>query len=140
MNLITRKDFLKVGAAAAASLMIRPFAQAAPGGSKFYFAIIADTHIIDPFYKGPEGNQEDTESIFKTSERLIAARSLINSLEPKMEKVFLVGDYFHNYPSPDLDFYFKNETRLDKAKELTDALSMPVHVGFGNHDYSVSNV
>ena len=111
-----------------------------PGSSKFYFAIIADTHIIDPLYKGPEGNPEDTESIFKTSERLIAARALINSLEPKMEKTFLVGDYFHNYPSADLDFYFKNKTRLDNAKELTDAFVMPVHVGFGNHDYSVSNV
>jgi hypothetical protein len=51
-----------------------------------------------------------------------------------------VGDYFHNYPSSDLDFYFKNETRLDKAKKLTDAFSMPVHVGFGNHDYSVSDM
>ena len=46
----------------------------------FYFAIIADTHIIDDFYKGPEGNALDTESIFKTSERLISARNLINSL------------------------------------------------------------
>ncbi|HEV7923891.1 MAG TPA: metallophosphoesterase [Verrucomicrobiae bacterium] len=138
MNLISRKSFLRVGAAAAASLMIRPFAQAEPGASKFYFAIIADTHIIDPFYKGPEGSPEDTESIFKTSERLTAARSLINSLQPRMEKVFLVGDYFHNYPSSDVDFYFKNETRLDKAKELTDAFTMPVHVGFGNHDYSTT--
>ena len=35
---------------------IRPFAFAAPDPSKFYFALIADTHIIDSFYKGPEGN------------------------------------------------------------------------------------
>src|SRR5579871_5465369 len=108
LNAITRKDFIRVGAAAAASLLIRPFAQAEPGSSKFYFAIIADTHIIDSFYHGPEGNKEDTESMFKTSERLISARGLINSLAPKMEHVFLVGDYFHNYPSADLDFYFKN--------------------------------
>jgi UDP-2,3-diacylglucosamine pyrophosphatase LpxH len=140
MSAITRKQFIRIGASAAASLAIRPFAQAEPSPSKFYFAIIADTHIIDPFYKGPEGSPEDTESIFKTSERLIAARGLINSLTPKMEQVFLVGDYFHNYPSPDLDFYFKNKTRLDNAKELTDAFSAPVHVGFGNHDYSVENV
>jgi hypothetical protein len=140
MNLITRKKFLRIGAAAAASLAIRPFAHAQPGSSKFYFAIIADTHIIDSFYKGPEGNKEDTESIWKTTERLTSARTLINSLEPKMEKVFLVGDYFHNYPSPDIDFYFKNQTRLDNAKELTDAFKMPVHVGFGNHDYSVPKI
>ena len=52
-----------------------------------------------------------------------------------MEKVFLVGDYFHNYPSPDIDFYFQHETRIDKAKALTDEFKMPLHAGFGNHDY-----
>jgi hypothetical protein len=138
--LITRGTFLRVGGAAAASLAIRPFAHAAGGDSKFYFAIIADTHIIDPLYKGPESNREDTESMFKTEERLIAARGLINSLEPRIEKVFLVGDYFHNYPSPDIDFYFQHETRIDKAKALTDAFKMPVHVGFGNHDYSATGM
>jgi len=140
MNLITRKHFIRVGAAAASSLMILPFAEAAPDSSKFYFAVIADTHIIDPFYNGPEGSKEDTESILKASERLISARGLINSLDPGMEKVFLVGDYFHNYPSTDLDFYFKNETRLDKAKALTDGFKMPVHIGFGNHDYAVPQI
>lgn len=55
-----------------------------------------------------------------------------------MEKVFLIGDYFHNYPSPDNDFYFQHETRVDHAKALTDAFNMPVHAGFGNHDYSAS--
>jgi hypothetical protein len=132
---MTRNSFLRVGGAAAASLWIRPFAYAAADSARFYFAIIADTHIIDGFYKGPESNREDTESMFKTTERLESARALINSLEPKIERVFLVGDYFHNYPSPDIDFYFRNETRIDKAKALTDAFKMPVHVGFGNHDY-----
>ena len=115
-RMMTRKQFLRVGSAGAAALAIRPFAWAEPDASKFYFALIADTHIIDSFYKGPEGNAEDTESIFKTSERLIAARTLINSLQPKMERVFLIGDYFHNYPSREIDFYFQNETRLDRAK------------------------
>src|ERR1700760_3227610 len=121
--------------AATASLAFRPFAQAAGDSSKFYFAIIADTHIIDQYYKGPESNPEDTESMFKTEERLTSARTLINSLEPRMEKVFLVGDYFHNYPSPDIDFYLQHETRVDKAKSITDGFKVPVHVGFGNHDY-----
>lgn len=133
--MITRKAFLRIAGAAGASIAIRPFAHAAGDSSRFYFAIIADTHIIDPYYKGPESNREDTESMFKTEERLVAVRSLLNSLEPRMEKVFLVGDYFHNYPSPDVDFYFQHETRIDKAKALTDAFRMPVHVGFGNHDY-----
>jgi hypothetical protein len=118
-----------------ASLSINPFALASPDSSKFYFALIADTHIIDGYYKGPESNPEDTESMFKTAERLESARGVINALQPRMEQVFLIGDYFHNYPSADIDFYFKNETRLDHAKKLTDAFQMPVHAGFGNHDY-----
>ncbi len=133
--MITRNHFLRIAAAAAGSSLIRPFSSAAADSSKFYFALLADTHIIDSFYTGPEGNPEDTESIFKTTERLESARTLINSLTPRMEKVFLVGDYFHNYPSKDIDFYFQHETRIDRAKTLTDAFTMPVRVGFGNHDY-----
>ncbi len=138
--MITRKNFLRIAAAGGASLAVRPFASAAPDPSKFYFALIADTHIIDGFYKGPESNAEDTESMFKTTDRLESARGVINSLQPRIEQVFLVGDYFHDYPSPDIDFYFQNETRLDRAKALTDGFKMPVHAGFGNHDYSVKKM
>lgn len=106
----------------------------------FRFAVIADTHIIDDFYKGPESNQLDTESIFQSANRLQSARNLINNLTPAVEKVFLVGDYFHDYPSTDYDFYFKNKTRIDNAKAITDGFKMPVHVGFGNHDYMVPKV
>jgi len=136
----SRQQFLRVAGAGTASLLVRPFVYALPDSSKFYFALIADTHIIDPFYIGPENSPEDTESIFKTTERLEAARAVINSLSPAMEKVFLVGDYFHNYPSTNIDFYFQHETRIDRAKALTDGFRMPVHVGFGNHDYSVQDV
>jgi hypothetical protein len=110
---------------------------AEPEGNRFRFAVIADTHIIDEFYRGPEGNPEDTESIFKTTERLRTTRDRINSLHPAMDLTFLVGDYFHNYPSTDIDFFFQHKTRLDAAKELTDGFTMPVHAGFGNHDYDV---
>jgi hypothetical protein len=109
-------------------------------GSSFRFAVIADTHIIDEFYRGPEGNPEDTDSIFKTSERLRQTRDRINALRPAMDLVFLVGDYFHNYPSPNLDFFFEHKTRVDAARELTNGFVMPVHVGFGNHDYDVPRV
>ena len=51
-----------------------------------------------------------------------AARDTLNGLLPALEMVFLVGDYFHDYPSPDLDFYFKQTTRIDHAKSLTDGL------------------
>jgi UDP-2,3-diacylglucosamine pyrophosphatase LpxH len=135
--MINRRQFgqiIGVGTGAAA------IAAAAPAPNRFYFAVIADTHIIDEFYKGPEGNALDTETIFKTTDRLTAARDFINKLDPPMEKIFLVGDYFHNYPSADWDFYFKNKTRVDRAKEITDGFKVPVHVGFGNHDYDVPRV
>lgn len=120
---------------------ISQFAAAASASRRhFYFAVIADTHIIDEFYKGPESNALDTESIFKTTERLAAARDFINALNPPMEKVFLVGDYFHNYPSTEWDFYFQNKTRVDRALELTNGFKMPVHAGFGNHDYDVPRI
>jgi hypothetical protein len=107
---------------------------------KFYFAVVADPHIIDDFYHGHESNELDTTSLQHSAERLTSARDLINSLHPKIEQVFLAGDYFHNYPSTDYDFYFKNVTRLDHAKAITDGFQMPVHLGFGNHDYDVKNI
>ena len=112
-----------------------------PASSRhFRFAVIADTHIIDDFYKGPEGSPLDTQTIFQTTRRLEAARAVINNLNPSVEKVFVVGDYFHDYPSNEYDFYFKNRTRIDNAKALTDGFTAPVHVGFGNHDYNVPKV
>lgn len=107
----------------------------------FHFAVVSDTHIIDELYqKGTENGVEDNESILRTTERLVAARTLINSLQPKIEKVFIPGDCFHNYPSADYEFYFKNRTRIDIVKDLFDGFEMPVHLGFGNHDYDVPRV
>jgi hypothetical protein len=120
--------------------VLRPFSLAAGGDDHWYVALIADTHVIDPFYRGPEGNREDTESLFKSAERLEAARGVINALRPSIERVFLVGDYFHDYPSPDLDFYFTHSTRLDAARRITSGFRMPVHAGFGNHDYGVPRI
>lgn len=133
MNTIPRRTFLSIAGAALPCL-------AAPPANTFRFAVIADSHIIDPMYVGPESNAEDTESILHSAERLSSARNVLNALKPAPERVFLVGDYFHNYPSADVDFYFQNETRLDLAKRITDGFRMPVHVGFGNHDYDVPRV
>jgi hypothetical protein len=130
MHNIPRRTFLSIAGAALPCL-------AAPAANKFRFAVIADSHIIDSMYKGPESNAEDTESILHSAERLSTARDFLNTLKPAPERVFLVGDYFHNYPSADVDFYFQNQTRLDIAKKITDGFRMPVHVGFGNHDYDV---
>lgn len=107
---------------------------------RFYVGILADSHIIDDMYEGPEGNPLDTETIFRTVERLTAARDHLNALPIEFEQLFLVGDYIHNYPSTELDFYFENETRFDIAKQITDGFRAPIHVGFGNHDYAVPRV
>jgi hypothetical protein len=133
MQNFSRRSFLAAAGGALPCL-------AAPASDSFRFAVIADSHIIDPMYKGPESNAEDTESILHSAERLTSARDFLNALRPAPERVFLVGDYFHNYPSTDIDFYFQHETRLDIARKITDGFRMPVHVGFGNHDYDVPRV
>ncbi|MCX6620385.1 MAG: metallophosphoesterase [Acidobacteria bacterium] len=136
--MINRRRFIESAGGGLLALTNASALGAAAG--KLRFAVIADTHIIDDFYKGPEGSPEDTESILKSSERLKMTRTTINSLRPAMERVFVVGDYFHNYPSADVDFFFQHKTRIDNARELTDGFSMPAHVGFGNHDYDVPKV
>lgn len=133
--MLSRRTFLRAGTASLIGLPALLDAHA--GDDVFHVGVIADTHIIDDFYRGPEGNEEDTWSIFQTTKRLSAARQWLNGLTPTLDLLFLVGDYFHDYPSPDVDFYFTNTTRIDHAKALTDGFRMPVHVGFGNHDYWV---
>src|SRR6202789_478684 len=140
-----RRQFATLAGASLGSLLTHKLwaeqALATASSGKFYFALIADSHIIDNFYvKGRENGVEDNESILLTPPRFTSARDLINSLNPAIEQVFLIGDYFHNYPSTDYDFYFKNTTRLDNAKAITDGFKMPVHLGFGNHDYDVHRV
>ena len=132
--MLSRRQFFQMSGA---GLLVPPTLRDAQDGAHiFHIGVIADSHIIDDFYRGPEGNEEDTWTIFQTTKRLTAARARLNALTPKLDRVFLVGDYFHDYPSADLDFYFINTTRIDHAKALTDGFTMPVHVGFGNHDYA----
>jgi hypothetical protein len=133
--MFSRRQILQLGGAGLATLP--SFLEAQSSAHTFHVAVIADTHIIDDFYKGPEGSPEDTASIVETTTRLTAARDTINALRPAIERVFLVGDYFHDYPSTDVEFYFQHTTRIDRAKALTDGFHAPVHVGFGNHDYNV---
>lgn len=106
----------------------------------FRFAVISDTHVIDDFYKGPENSPLDTETIFQTNKRLTSVREYLNNQNPPLERVFVCGDFFHDYPSTEYDFYQQNRTRIDNAKELIDGFKMPVHVALGNHDYNVPKV
>jgi hypothetical protein len=82
---ITRRHFLQLGAAGLISPSFPPFS---PAADSFYIGVIADSHVIDEFYKGPESNPEDTESIFKTTERLTSARAVLNALKPPLDMVF----------------------------------------------------
>ncbi len=143
--MLTRRHFHTLASASVGSLLTRNLwaeqARRTAAPHLFYIALLADSHIIDSFYKpGSENGVEDNESILVTTPRLIAARDLINSLDPPIEQVFLIGDFFHNYPSTDYDFYFAHTTRLDNAKAIADGFRMPVHLGFGNHDYDVHRV
>lgn len=139
---ISRRDLLRLGGAGLGALALGGLplpgcTGGAEGDGRFRFAVLADTHIIDELYTGPEGSPLDTESIFHTRERLEAARAVVNAIRPAVERVFVCGDVVHNYPSTEWDFYFQNETRFDHAKELMDGFHMPVHVGLGNHDYNL---
>lgn len=141
---LDRRQFAKLASISTAGYLTRNLwaEHVLPTASpnKFCFAVVADTHIIDDFYQGHENSDLDTSSLQHTAARLASARNLINRLNPKIEQVFLGGDYFHNYPSTNYDFYFQNVTRLDHAKAITDGFKMPVHLVFGNHDYDVKNI
>lgn len=129
-----------LGAAAPAGLIAPSHLIAAPAAPGFRFAVIADTHIIDDFYDRQESNPLDTATVKLSRESLIRTRTAIHALNPAPDMVFVVGDFFHDYPSEDYDFYFKNVTRIDHAKAITDRFKMKVYPGFGNHDYAVPKV
>jgi hypothetical protein len=64
---LTRLQFGILTAGALGSSLTRSLwareASSNSGGRTFYFAVIADTHIIDDLYHGQESNAFDTESL-----------------------------------------------------------------------------
>lgn len=137
----SRRDCLKAFGAGALSLAaLRGGFAAEPSSKRFRFAVLADTHIIDSLYAGPEGNDLDTATIYRTTERLQTVRDAVCGVKPAIERAFICGDFFHNYPSTDYEFYFQNQTRLDNARALIDSFPVPVHPAFGNHDYDIRRV
>jgi hypothetical protein len=138
---MTRRSFNALSAASLGAALVPSWLSSAAAEEKpFHFAVVSDSHVIDKFYKpGSENGVEDNESILKANDRLVMARDTINNIRFKdgsvVDQVFVPGDVFHNYPSADYDFYFKNETRIDIARKLMDGFKAPVHLGFGNHDY-----
>src|SRR5260370_39283954 len=102
--MMDRRQFATLAGVSLGSLLTRRLwaeqARATASPDKFYFALVADTHIIDDFYvKGSESGVEDNESILLTTPRLIAARDLINSLHAAIQRLFLIGGYCHDHRS-----------------------------------------
>lgn len=106
----------------------------------FYFLALADTHIIDDFYRGPEGNLEDSVNIFRSRRNLAQVIERVKTMDYPIELGFIAGDFIHNYPSNEWSFFFQNKTRIDHAKALAMAFPFPMLVGLGNHDYAVKEV
>ena len=107
----------------------------APESTTFRIALLADTHIIDDYYVGPENGPLDTESILHSVERLQRTQKLVNRITPAVEQVFVAGDIIHDYGSTERSFYDSHRTVFDIAHELFSGFAAPVHIGFGNHDY-----
>lgn len=106
----------------------------------FRFAVVADTHVIDEWYEGPESNQLDTESMFFTEERFTSARNRIRDLQTPVDFVVHLGDLIHDYPPGDLEFMAVNQTRMDTAAAILNGFGVPFHMCFGNHDYEFRRV
>lgn len=165
-DLLTRRLFLRGLGGAALSLGAGAFLGCRPGASRnngvadagladalvdasgdagatsvFRFAVIADSHIIDEYYEGPESNALDTESILKANQRFEHAANKLNTLndemEPGLDMVFHLGDLIHEFAMDDPQFVMNNRTSVDIAAEMFDSLDMPLHYCLGNHDYDL---
>lgn len=106
---------------------------------KFRFAIVADTHVVDEWYEGPENSPLDTESMQFTNVRYTAARDRIRGLRTPVDFVVHVGDMIHDYPFDSIDYMWENRTRLDIAAEISLGFGVPFHMVLGNHDYDFRN-
>ena len=113
---------------------VAPDVAAAP--ARYRFALVADTHVRDEYYTGPEGSELDTATMELTNPRFTAVADRLAALETPVDFVLHVGDLVHDYP-PDvsLDWLRENRTRLDIAKDIIDRVGAPFYFSFGNHDY-----
>jgi 3',5'-cyclic AMP phosphodiesterase CpdA len=107
----------------------------------FRIVVLADPHIPDPDYVGPEANELDTESILAARERLLVARDTINAMQPAPDFVVILGDVVHtNYPYETIDEYLEQPSAFSVAAEILEGFEMPVHLVFGEHDYGIPDV
>ena len=118
-----------------------PECEPAPGeeGRYFYFAMVADSHLIDQYYEeGTESNALDNESILLANERFSDTVDQIRAFREHLSFVLHGGDVIHRLPFPTLTEYFENETAIDLAAEELARFELPVYGIFGNHDYRLS--
>ena len=111
----------------------------APTSAGTRVAFVADTHVIGPQYACcSESDGIDNASIVKTEDRLRKTVELINSIDPKVQHVFVLGDLVHDaHHGTDLEWYKSQDSAFSRAADVLSSLRMPVHLLWGNHDYDV---
>lgn len=112
-----------------------------PEPEPFRIVVLADPHIPDPDYVGPEANELDTESILAARERLITARETINALDPAPDFVVILGDLLHtDYPYAQVEDYFDQPSAFSEAAAILDGFDVPVHLVLGESDYALARM
>ena len=108
---------------------------------RFRIVVLADPHLPDPDYEGPEANELDTESILAAEQRLLEAREQINAMQPAPDFVVILGDLLHtHYPYDEVADYLEQDSVFSRAAELLEGFEAPVHLVFGEHDYGVPKI
>ena len=108
---------------------------------RFRIVVLADPHLPDPDYVGPEANDFDTASILAAHERLLAAREAINAIEPAPDFVVILGDLLHSdYPYNTLEDYTTQPSAFSRAAEVLAGFDMPVRLVLGEGDYGLPEV
>lgn len=110
-------------------------------GTCWRFVVLADTHVIDEWYVGPESNALDTSSILMANDRLARTRDRVNELSDveAIDLALVAGDLVHDFPFDDVASYVTgpdaDRTAVALVRDLYEGFSMPVHLALGNHDY-----
>jgi 3',5'-cyclic AMP phosphodiesterase CpdA len=104
----------------------------------FRIVVMADSHVIGPSYVGPEGDELDTNSIYKTEQRLKATRDIIATIDPPPDLVIVNGDVVHDaYPYETFEEYLEKPSPFSICQEIYETFPVPVYFVWGNHDYHV---
>lgn len=106
-------------------------------------AILSDTHVIASTYTCCENGELDTTSIYASRARLQYAIDEINALQPPVQKVFVLGDVFHQnyaYGARDVSDYLDQDSAALQARDMLAGFDADVEIAWGNHDYEVPEI